>query len=226
MSQVSRGAPVMDKKESLRLAELFCARLCHDLAGPIGTLLGVVEILREEQPDNEEGALAEEAAVDVADRLKLLRAAWGHNAEELNRTQLKALLGGVAEKRKVRLELGGLDSNLVFAPEAGRVVLNLVLLAIESLPGGGVVALSGSGDGSVLFSISGARAAWPAGLAAWLVDDDAAWEAIGSSARNLQGPLTALLVRDHGFRLSMLMPVGAGSEADALPPLLLELAGS
>ncbi len=213
---------MIDKNKSLRLAELFSARLCHDLAGPIGTLLGVLEILREEQPANDEVALAEEAAVDVAERLKLLRAAWGRNADELDASRLKALMAGVADKRKVRLEVDGLRSDVVFAPEVARVVLNMVLLAVESLPGGGVVALSGDSGNRVLLTISGVRAAWPSGLASWLVDEPAAWEAIGAGARNLQGPLTALLVRDHGFRLSMLLPVGAGGQAEASPPLLLE----
>jgi histidine phosphotransferase ChpT len=217
---------VIGKNASLRLAELFCARLCHDMAGPVGTLLGAMEILREEAPDSEEAALAEEAAVDVADRLKLLRAAWGWNAEELDPERLKSLVAGVAAKRKVLLDFDRLAEGMVFTPEAARVVLNLVLLAVESLPGGGVVVLCGNNEGSVLLTISGARAAWPSGLASWLLDDGAAWEAIGLGAHNVQGPLTTLLVRENGFRLSMLMPAGAGGEAEALPPLLLELAGA
>jgi histidine phosphotransferase ChpT len=215
---------VNDKKESLRLAELFCARLCHDLAGPIGTLVGALEMLREDEPANDEAALAEEAAVDVAERLKLLRAAWGHNADELGSGRLRDLVAGIAAKRKVRLDFDGLPPGVIFSPGTARVVLNLVLLAIESQPGGGILALSGDGESSVLLTVSGVRAAWPDGLATWLVDESAAWEAIGTNVRNLQGPLTALLVREHGLRLSMLMPVGAGAEAEIVPPLLLEFA--
>jgi hypothetical protein len=40
------------------------------------------------------------------------------------------------------------------------------------------------------------------------------------TARHLQAPLTALIARQHGIRLSMLMSAGTGSEA-SLPPLLL-----
>jgi histidine phosphotransferase ChpT len=217
---------VNDKKDGLRLVELVCTRLCHDLAGPIGTLLGVLEILREDAPDNEEAALAEEAAVDLAERLKLLRAAWGRNVDELDPTRLKHAAAGVAAKRKVQVELGGLRPDVVFAPDVARILLNLILLSVESLPGGGVVALSGGKNNSILLTISGAGAAWPAGLGSWLVDEDAAWEAVGSGVRNLQGALTALLVREYRFRLSMLMPVGLGGEGSALPPLLFEFANS
>ena len=59
-------------------------------------------------------------------------------------------------------------------------------------------------------TIAGPRAAWPAGFVAWLTDETAALEAMMANARGLQAPLTALLARDHGFRLSMLMPAGAG----------------
>ena len=44
-----------------------------------------------------------------------------------------------------------------------------------------------------------------------------------ADARSLQAPLTALLARGHGFRLSMLMPAGPMSEAEFSPPLLLSL---
>ena len=33
-----------DKNASLHLAELLCARLCHDLSGPLGALIGVLEV--------------------------------------------------------------------------------------------------------------------------------------------------------------------------------------
>ena len=63
--------------EALRVAEMLCARLCHDLSGLLGSLIGVVEIAREEQPESEALAVAEETAVEMGQRLKLLRAAWG-----------------------------------------------------------------------------------------------------------------------------------------------------
>ena len=73
------------QSEALRLAELLCARLCHDLSGPLGALIGIIEIAREEQPDSETLALAEETAVELGQRLKLLRAAWGQDSEALDR---------------------------------------------------------------------------------------------------------------------------------------------
>ncbi|MEJ0020831.1 MAG: histidine phosphotransferase family protein [Acetobacteraceae bacterium] len=209
--------------ETLRLAELLCARLCHDLSGPLGALIGVIEIARDEQPASEALSLAEETAVELAQRLKLLRAAWGHDEDEMDVRRLRGFADCLSSSRRVLLDLAGLEPDAVFAPPAGRMVLNLLLLAAESLPGGGIVALSGSPDASILVTISGPRAAWPAGFSVWLADQAAAWEAVMVDARGLQAPLTALLARGHGFRLSMLMPAGAVGDAGLSPPLLLTL---
>jgi histidine phosphotransferase ChpT len=209
--------------ESLRLAELLCARLCHDLSGPLGALIGILEIARDEQPDSETLALAEDTAVELGQRLKLLRAAWGHDDDEMDVARLRGFADCLSSSRRVRLDLAGLAPDAVFPAPAARVVLNLVLLAAESLPGGGIVALSGSAAGSVLVTISGPRAGWPAGFAATLHDEAATWEAVLADPRRLQGPLTALLARGLGLRLSMLMPAGAMGEAEVSPPLLLSL---
>ena len=131
----------------------------------------------------------------------------------------------LASSRRVRLDLTGLVPGSAFPPPAARVILNLVLLAAESLPGGGTVALSGSSADSILVTIAGPRAAWPAGFATWLHDESAAWEAMVADPRRLQAPLTALLARGLGLRLSMLMPAGPVGDAEVSPPLLLSLHG-
>lgn len=204
---------------SLQLAELLCSRLCHDLSGLLGSLIGVLEIAREEQAESETLAVAEETAVELTQRLKLLRAAWGQDSEPLDLLQLQTFADSLSASRRLRLDLVGMQPEAVFSPAAGRLILNVLLLAAESLPGGGIVALSGSPASNLLVTIAGPRAAWPPGFGACLTDEAAAWAA-AISARHLQAPLTALIARQHGIRLSMLMPAGAGNDA-ALPPLLL-----
>jgi histidine phosphotransferase ChpT len=204
---------------SLHLAELLCSRLCHDLSGLLGSLVGVLEIAREEQAESETLAVAEDTAVELTQRLRLLRAAWGKDSEPANVTQLLTFADGLFATRQVRLDVFGMEPDAAFTPGAGRLLLNILLLAAESLPGGGIVALSGSPATNVVVTIAGPRAAWPAGLGACLTDETAAW-VTGITARHLQAPMTALIAREHGIRLSMLMPVGAGNDA-SVPPLLL-----
>src|SRR6478735_6800519 len=54
--------------EPLRVAALLCARLCHDLSGPLGALIGVIDIAREEQPASETIAFAEETVGELTQR--------------------------------------------------------------------------------------------------------------------------------------------------------------
>ena len=204
---------------SLHLAELLCSRLCHDISGLLGSLLGVLEIARVEQAESEALAVAEDTAVELTQRLRLLSAAWGQDSEPVDVVQLQTLADSLFASPRLRLDLFGMDPDAEFAPGAGRLLLNVLLLAAESLPGGGIVALSGSPANNVVVTIAGPRAAWPPRFWACLTDETAGW-ATAITARHLQAPLTALIAREHGIRLSMLMSAGAGSEA-SVPPLLL-----
>jgi hypothetical protein len=98
-----------------------------------------------------------------------------------------------------------------------RLVLNIVLLAREAMPRGGVLALSGDPATDIVAQIAGPDAAWPVGFARCMADEAYAWSAF-SDPRDLQAPLTALIARANGMRLSLMMATGP---ADANPPPLL-----
>ena len=91
--------------EPLRVAALLCARLCHDLSGPLGALIGVIDIAREEQPASETIAFAEETVGELTQRLRLLRAAWGYDGEDLDVARLRILTDGLSQSRRVRVDL-------------------------------------------------------------------------------------------------------------------------
>jgi len=200
---------------ALRLAELMAARLCHDLSGPVGTLAGVLDGAG---GDPAALQLAEETAGQLSRRLRLLRAAWAADAPGLSVAELRALAAGLANRRAA-VDFSGVADGADFEPGSARVVANVLLLAGECLPGGGTVALTGAADGDLVAVISGPRATWPAGFAAMLVDEAASWAAL-TDARTMQAPLTVLLARAAGIRISLLMGAGAGP-----PPLLMALGG-
>ena len=104
----------------MRLAELLCARLCHDLSGPLGALIGVLEIAREEQPDSETLALAEDTAVELAQRLKLLRAAWGQDGDDLDVARLRGFADSLSTQPAGAAGPDGLEPDAVFPPPAAR----------------------------------------------------------------------------------------------------------
>lgn len=205
--------------DRLRLAELLCARISHDLAGVIGTLSGALEMADDPSVAAEAVAVAHQAALELRQQLELQRACWGPEPSPLDLSGLRRLSEGLPNGKHCSLNLDGLPPDTIFSPQFSRAVLNLLLLAAEALKGPGEIALSGGGTDLVI-AIAGPRAAWPNTLAACLASDDAAWAAL-RDARSILMPLTALLVRGLGLRLSLLLPASLPSRA---PPLRLALA--
>ena len=205
-------------RQALRLAELLCSRLCHDLGTPLGTLAAALDL---SSGQNTAGAIAvaDAAANAIGGRVRLLRAAWAGEAGALDQRQLAELLMPMQAWQRVEVDLSELDPIRQFSPAAARLLLNLVLLGAESLPAGGAVMLSGSATEDVLVEISGPRAGWPPGLASALADENAAWDAL-ERPHAMQLSLTALLAHGSGFRLSILM---SGAPLGPAPPLLLAL---
>ena len=149
------------------------------------------------------------AAAELVDKIRLMRAAWGAGGSALGLEGLKGLTKGL----RAELDLAALRPDTVWSPGMARVLLSVLVLANESLPLGGRVAVSGSAV-DVFVAIHGTKAAWPAGLALCLTDEDAAMAAV-ADPRKLQMPLTALLAFGLDLRLSLLLGGGQG----AIPPL-------
>jgi histidine phosphotransferase ChpT len=188
--------------ESLRLAECLCARLCHEMAGALGALMGSLDLAREDEAmAGDAMALASQTGHALVARLRLLRAAWVGDGMPLGLARLAELAGGLADRR-IELDLAALAPATLFDPAVGRVVLNLVLLGAEALPTGGTVWLERV-ERELVLGVTGPRVEWPPGLAASL-----AGEAAIEGPRGMQAPLTVLLARAAGLDLSLMMPAG------------------
>lgn len=185
--------------EMLSVAEMLAAKMSHDLSSGIGVLPMLLEMAAE-TPGGEALPLATEIARNLVDRLKLLRAAWGPAGEPMDVPSLSALAAGLMQSR-CRLDCSGVPDGTTFAPAVAKMLLNLVLLAAESLPQGGDIRVSGSG-GDVVLTVTGQRAAWPQGLATCLSGREAAMLAMQDSRYRQMG-FTVLLAQSQGFRLSL-----------------------
>jgi histidine phosphotransferase ChpT len=201
--------------DRVRLAELVCARLCHDLSGLLGSLIGTLELLACDGEATEAVSIAVDTAAALGRRLKLLRAAWANEAEPLDLPRLASLAEGLANQR-IALDVSALPPTTVFPPAMGRLVLNLLLLAADSLPRGGLLRLDGNAE-NLIARLDGPNAAWPPGMAGMLADEAAAWAGL-TEPRSAQAPLTALLARHDGLHLSLLLASGPATPA---PPLRL-----
>ena len=205
--------------DALLLAGALAARLCHDLAGPLGTVGGALDLA--ERADAEALALAREATTDLGHRLRLYRACWAEGAGPGSVAELAALALGLAHRR-VRLDVAGLPGQARMRPEFGRVVLNVLLLAAEGMPRGGTVAIHGDPEAEVAVTLSGLGAAWPPGTAEAIANPGTGLarlrqQTLTQQPRALLAPLTALLAAREGLRLRLLM----GPDGVQAPPLLI-----
>jgi histidine phosphotransferase ChpT len=192
----------------LKVAQLLSSRLCHDLVGPIGAVNTGLELMEEDSDDD--GAalgLMARSAAEAIRRLAFFRMAFGlggaGGGAALN--EARALAEGYLESGKVTLDWPDhADVSLgPVPPGAVKVVLNMILMAAESLPRGGVAELSlnrldeGLGVG---LTASGEGAALRKDLADALAQDGAA-AGNALSARNVHAYLAQCMARDLGARI-------------------------
>lgn len=197
----------MEHDRILALAELLCARLCHDLAGPLGALGTGAELLAEEGAglDAEATALIASSAAIATARLRFLRFAFGPGGGGLAPETVRSL---VADYLKAQARDGApliLDwrdeSGASWEPDAVKILCNLVLLALDCLPrGGGLAIRARPGDGAFIAEVA-ARGA-PSGRPAVLAGIEAT-EADGLTPRGAQGFYAAKLVQSLKWTLGV-----------------------
>jgi hypothetical protein len=199
---------------TLRLIELTSATLCHDISRLIDSLDNAVTAPRDGTAGSGEPG---KAALDLlAMRLALRRAAWGPAGEPLTLARMRSLGRGLPDH--ITVDAAALAPGTVFAAAAGRIVLNLLLLAADGLPHGGTVILAGAAD-DLFVRITGPTAAWSPGMAICLANETEARFAL-NQWQNPQMALTALLAHAAGIRLSVLLASTAQTE-----PAILRLGG-
>lgn len=181
--------------EASRLIEMTSERLCRDIARADGR------------------------GHDIAatSRAKLLEAAWGARESNLSAAAIVSLAAGLPAQ--ISIDPSGLEPDCVFPAPVCRIVLNLLLLAADSLPSGGTVMLAGSPQ-DLFLRIDGPAASWPSGMGACVVDDAAATAALKAGGM-VQMPLTTLLAHASGIRLSFVLSPSGQSE-----PAILRLGGA
>ena len=130
-------------KVDLRVAQLLCSRLCHDLLGPAGAVGVGVEMLQEVPNDQFDAlGLLGRSAVQVNGKLAFYRVAFGlgglREADSVA-GQARALIAGLIDARSVQLDWPEGDGDEALSAEACKLLLNMVLLAHAALIRGGVL---------------------------------------------------------------------------------------
>jgi len=186
--------------EASALASLLCARLCHDLVGPVSAIGAALDVLEDDDAEDmreDAMALLRESANGAWARLEFTRLAFGAGGSapgQIEAGELERVVSAMFEKAKSDIIWAGGGETLEKA--SARVLLNLVLLAVEALPRGGTITIEIMPDGSELRLVcEGARARLtPAAVAA--LEGRAAEE--GFDARSIQPYFAGLLARRAG----------------------------
>lgn len=148
--------------QDIRLAALLASRLCHDLTGPVGAIGNGVELLIDETDEGvrrQSFELVEMSATEANRRLAFYRltlgAAGGLQAS-IPVSEARRVALDFFEGRKADLEWAEtLGAGIQLPPAGTRLLLNLVLLVVESMPRGGRVGVSIEGEGPWTLSVRG-----------------------------------------------------------------------
>jgi len=145
--------------EALDLAALLCSRVCHDLISPSGAIVNGVEVL-EESKDEETRSFAidliKKSARTASARLQFCRIAFGaagSASAQIDLSDAEKVARGFIEDEKVKLAWN-LPSALQ-PKNRVKLLLNMILVATQSIPRGGIVAVDGDGPPEAMtFKIS------------------------------------------------------------------------
>lgn len=190
--------------KSLELAALLCSRVCHDLISPVGALTNGLEVLADNPDEEMQGhalALIGSSAAQASAKLQFARLAFGaasSHAANVESSDAEAVARGLFSALKVTLDWR--VPPLMLAKDEAKLLLNLVLLASESVPRGGAITASlEAGDpAAIIVSAEGKGARLGEGARAMLAED-AAEENL--DPRSVQPFLVRLLAEALGRRL-------------------------
>ncbi|MFQ5954400.1 MAG: histidine phosphotransferase family protein [Kiloniellales bacterium] len=191
-----------------RLAELLCSRICHDMVNPVGAINNGIELIEELGASviDEATELIGSSARKVTGHLKFYRMAYGFAGSRSIQSfrEVRDLVQGILEDGTKRLAWP--DAALPPAPPApgwGKLLLNLVALATEGLPGGGTLGVAVSSTPTAhRFEVAarGDKAGLTEELTAAL-DPEIAVERL--TARTVQAYFSAVLAARLGARIDV-----------------------
>ncbi len=190
------------KLTAANLAALLCARICHDLVSPVGALGAALEVFDDDDNlDMRDDAmeLIKLSAGQASAKLQFLRLAFGAGGSApsvIASDELKKLSLGVYGdgKANINWELAhdGIDKT------AARILLNLMMLAVMSVPRGGEITVTSDqtdDQTSIKIVCEGLKARLDPSVPATLAG---AAPEVGFDGRNIQPFYTGMIARECG----------------------------
>jgi len=189
---------------ALDLAALLCSRVCHDLISPVGAIVNGLEVLDEDK-DEETKVFAldliKKSAQQASAKLQFCRLAFGAAGSAGAQIDLgdaeKVARGLLADDKTTivwNLPRELLPKNRV------KLLLNMLLIAVGTIPRGGTLTVGAAEDGNKGFKIaaSGLNARLAEATSGLLVGSPA----LPVDAHAIQPLYTGILARDCGLAIT------------------------
>ncbi len=128
----------------LRVAELICSRLCHDLISPISAINNGIELIAEvgEEARPDADALIAESAHNASRRLRAFRYAYGLAGQDVGVDEIRSVALSYFENTRVEIDWPPIS--IALPGGAAKVILNLFLMTPDIVRGNCKVSLSAS----------------------------------------------------------------------------------
>ncbi len=147
------------------LSALMCSRICHDLISPVGALGTALEVLGDDSNVDMHGdalELVKMSAKQASSKLQYLRMAFGaagSSKSSVGVDELKSLVGEMYGDGKIEISWNGDLAEL--EKSRARLLLNLVMLAVQAIPRGGqltIICKSINGSDELVLRAQGRKA--------------------------------------------------------------------
>src|SRR5687767_10674051 len=200
--------------EALDLAALLCSRVCHDLISPVGAIMNGLEVM-EEDKDEETRTFAMElikkSARTASAKLQFCRLAFGAAGSagaQIDSGDAEKVTRGLIEDGKTSITWN--LPRVLMPKNRVKLLLNMVLIAGQTIPRGGVITVDPIGEGEAMsFKVkaTGTNAKLPQAVPA-LLKGEAGDHAVDAHA--IQPFYTGLLARNCG------LTAGIAAEGEAI----------
>ena len=151
--------------DPLDLAALLCSRVCHDVISPVGAIANGLEVLESEKDPDMRGfamdLIKKSTAVAVA-RLQFCRLAFGAAGSagaSIDTGDAESVARGLIADEKTKLVWNA--TRALLPKNKVKLILNLVLMAGQSIPRGGTITVTLDGmdhDMTIEVQATGANA--------------------------------------------------------------------
>ena len=203
MSGTSSPGPAPD---ALELAALLCSRVCHDLISPVGAIVNGLEVLDDNpKPEDREFALdlIRKSARTASARLQFCRLAFGAAGSagaQIDVGDAENMARGHLEDAKTKI-IWKLP-RVLLAKNRVKLLLNMLVIAQQTIPRGGVLSVDPVGEGEALsfrVTASGLNARLPQNIADMLSSGPSG----AVDAHAVQPYYTRLLAQNCGLNVTM-----------------------